>query len=97
MDLLKELNKKNPTLRGVLNLHIDAIKQGLEQGYTKKEVYNKFIEKKLIQSDYFYFVKILNQILNSDKSAVKNKSKIPSNYPEKKSFQMVDLDDDDFK
>lgn len=97
MDLLKELHKKSPTLRGVLNTHLSEIKQGLLEGYTKKEIYNLLKDSKLIKSDYVYFVRILKQLLNEGNKTDKteSKGKTSSSIPKKKSFTLRDLSEDE--
>lgn len=99
MDLLKELRKKNPTLRGVINSHLLEIKQAISEGYTKKEIYDLFKKSGSIKSDYVYFVRVLKQVLNgkSQKGKVKTDQVSSSGLPEKKRFVLQDLSKEEFE
>jgi hypothetical protein len=96
MDLGKELELqgKKRKVRGLLNNHIEEISKSLIKGYTKKHIFDFFKQKKYINCNYDHFIKTLNKLLE-----IKQDNKIPkkkkfklNNLPEKKSFQMLDVE-----
>ncbi len=95
MDLVRELHKKKPNLRGVLKSHLPEILQLISEGYKKKDIYNTLKENKLIESDYIYFVRMLKEIF--EKSEDVQKGPISNKPLKTKSFQMMELDEDDLK
>lgn len=94
MDLLEKLNKKKPGVKGVLNSHLDQIKNALQKGYKKKEIYVSFKEEGLIEGDYTYFIRTLNTLLNSTQNNKILKARSNSQQP-KKQFKIEDIDYDD--
>ncbi|MBU1342864.1 MAG: hypothetical protein KKD66_14685 [Proteobacteria bacterium] len=65
MDLLEELHKSQPTLKNILKSHLNDIKKGLDEGYTKKKIYKIFKEEKIIHCNYPYFIVQLNKIIQN--------------------------------
>ena len=64
MDLISKIIKEKQTVRGVLNNHLNEIRQILADGYTKKSIYEILKKENLLKCDYIYFLKILNPLLS---------------------------------
>lgn len=90
-------NIKATKLKAKLISHLEDIEEGLAKGYSKKQILEAMIKDDLLKktTDYAYFVRVLNSILND----YSNKT-----FPKKinqqamgEGFTMTDLGEDDFK
>ncbi|MBU2483361.1 MAG: hypothetical protein KJ760_19930 [Proteobacteria bacterium] len=96
MTLIDELRKESTGLKGIIIIHLDFITQAINEGYTKRKIFNFLIKKNLLKTDYSYFVKVLNKVLIESNF----KQEIILNEPESirpKKFKMVDIKDSDFE
>ena len=92
MDLISKIAKEKPPVRGVLNKHLNEIRQILAEGYTKKSIFEVLKKEDLIKCDYIYFLKILNSLLLSENKPEKPiPNKPTASDPIKRGFVMPRL------
>ncbi len=87
-------------LKGILKNHIEQIREWMDEGYTKKLIFEHLKQEKVISCSYNHFNQTVNIFLKESKNSsgpVSNKPISTSSIPKKKSFQMMRLDEDDFK
>ncbi|MBU1342865.1 MAG: TraK family protein [Proteobacteria bacterium] len=94
MSLLKKLHKIQPGLKGVIKSYLKDIKQGLDEGYTKKNIYKLLEKEGSINCQYSHFIRTLNILLNENNNFKKPSS---GSILKKKSFIMQEIDDADLK
>ncbi len=102
MDLSRALEEKEgakKTLRGILNKYIEQISTWIEDGYSKKQIFEVLEEKEIISCKYDHFIKTIRKLQNEFKDKNNDDSNTPiSNRPSsKKKFEMLEIDDNEIR
>ena len=108
MDLLKKINSINDKRKtqGILNSYLEQITKLIDEGHTKKQIFEILKTEKIINCKYEYFIKTIKKMIEDKKESLKSISKQPpknetgkSPAPSfvKKSFRLLDIDDSEFK
>lgn len=106
-NLLKKIRSsysKPDFIQGILKRHLEDITQAIEEGYSKKTIFNVLKENEPISCSYEHFVRVLNKLLKraapikgSKKESDSKSPKSKLAYPKKNQFTHDELTPEELK